>query len=134
VPLRLIGYHRSFRHLRTHVLLERPVSGDAARDVPAVYAALRAGHCYLAVDSVAPARGFRFAGMGEVVSAPFAVSAHVPRPALLRLLCDGRLLMETHGVGLDVVAEEPGAYRVEALLPAYGRQRMWIISNPVYVR
>lgn len=133
VPLRLIGYHRSFRHLRTHVLLERPVSGDAARDVPAVYAALRAGHCYLAVDSVAPARGFRFAGMGDVVSAPFAVSAHVPRPALLRLLCGGRLVRETFGVGLDYAASEPGAYRVEALLPAYGRQRMWIISNPVYV-
>jgi hypothetical protein len=32
------------------------------------------------------------------------------------------------------VAEEPGAYRVEALLPGYGKQRTWILSNPVYVR
>jgi predicted metal-dependent phosphoesterase TrpH len=134
VPLRLMGYHRSFRHLRTHVLLDRPVSGDAARDVAAVYAALGAGRCYLAVDSLAPARGFRFAGMGSEVAAPFALSAHVPRPAELRLLCGGRLLLETYGVALDFVAEEPGAYRVEALLPAYGRQRMWIISNPAYVR
>jgi hypothetical protein len=134
VPVRLMGYHRSFRHLRTHVLLDRPVSGDATADVPAVYAALRAGRCYLAVDSIAPARGFRFAGMGSVVSAPFQVVAHVPRPATLRLLCGGRVVRETHGLSLDHVASEPGAYRVEALLPAYGRQRMWIISNPVYVR
>jgi hypothetical protein len=134
VPLRLMGYHRSFRHLRTHVLLEAPVRGDAERDTAAIYAALGAGRCYLAVDSLVPARGFRLAGMGSEVSAPFTVSAHVPRPALLRLLCGGRLLFETYGVELDFVAEEPGAYRVEALLPAYGRQRMWIISNPVYVR
>jgi len=134
VPVRLMAYHRSFRHLRTHVLLDRPVSGDAVRDVAAIYAALGAGRCYLAVDSVAPARGFRFAGMGEEVAAPFTVSAHLPQPATLRLLRDGRLLRETHDLALEQVAEEPGVYRVEALLPAYGRQRMWIVSNPVYVR
>jgi hypothetical protein len=134
VPLRLMGYHRSFRHLRTHVLLERPVSGDAVRDRDAVYAALGAGRCYLALDSIAPARGFRFDGMGDVVEAPFGVSAHVPRPALLRLVRSGRLLVETFGSSLHFVAEEPGPYRVEALLPAYGKQRTWVISNPVYVR
>jgi hypothetical protein len=134
VPVRLMGYHRSFRHLRTHVLLDRPVCGHPARDRDAIFAALRVGRCYLAVDSLAPARGFRFGGMGEVVDAPFGLSAHVPRPASLRLLRGGRVLRETQGLSLAFVAEEPGAYRVEALLPAYGRQRTWIISNPVYVR
>jgi hypothetical protein len=132
VPVRLMGYHRSFRHLRTHVLVDPP-TGDAASDRDAVYAALRAGRCYLAVDSLAPARGFRFDEMGSTVSAPFRLRAHVPRPASLRLLCGGRLLLERHDVSLDYVAEEPGAYRVEAHLPAYGRRRSWIISNPVYV-
>jgi hypothetical protein len=133
VPLRLMGYHRSFRHLRTHALLDAPVSGDAARDRDAIYAALAAGRCYLAVDSIAPARGFRFAGMGERVAAPFTLRAHVPRPATLRLFGAGRLLLERHGTALELTAEEPGAYRVEAHLPAYGKQRTWVISNPVYV-
>jgi hypothetical protein len=30
--------------------------------------------------------------------------------------------------------EEPGVYRVEARLQAYGRARTWILSNPVYLR
>jgi hypothetical protein len=132
VPLRLMGYHRSFRHLRTHVLVEPP-TGDAVRDRDGVFDALRLGRCYLAVDSIAPARGFRFEGMGSTVSAPFRLRAHVPRPATLRLFGSGRLLLERHGVSLDFVAEEPGPYRVEAHLPAYGRRRTWIISNPVYV-
>jgi hypothetical protein len=132
VPLRLMGYHRSFRHLRTHVLVDPP-TGDASSDRDSVFAALGAGRCYLAVDSLAPARGFRFEGMGQQVSAPYRLSAHVPRPASLRLLCGGRLLLERHGVSLDYVAEEPGAYRVEAHLPVYGRRRTWVISNPLYV-
>jgi hypothetical protein len=108
-----------------------------------VYAALRAGRCYLAVDSIAPARGFRFqahgprggvrAEMGGSVEAGMTLEAHVPRPATLRLFRAGRLVCETHGVSVARRAEEPGAYRVEAHLPAYGKRRTWIISNPIYV-
>jgi len=143
VPLRLMGYHRSFRHLRTHVLLDGPVSGDGVRDRDAIYAALRAGRCYLAIDSIAPARGFRFqalgprgevqAEMGGAASVGDALIAHVPQPATLRLFHAGRLLSEGYGVSLSREAVEPGAYRVEAHLPAYGKQRTWILSNPIYV-
>src|SRR4051794_34142656 len=47
VVVRLMGYRRSFRHLRTHVLAEAPLSGELAGDRELVYAALREGHCYL---------------------------------------------------------------------------------------
>jgi hypothetical protein len=146
VPLRLMGYHRSFRHLRTHVMLDRPVAGDGARDRDAVYAALRAGRCYLAVDSIASARGFRFAArgprggvraaMGAEVAAggDVRLEAHVPQPATLRLIRDGRLVEQCHGLQLSRPAEERGVYRVEARLPAYGAERTWILSNPIYVR
>jgi hypothetical protein len=146
VPLRLMGYHRSFRHLRTHVLIDRPVSGDGARDRDAIYAALRAGRCYLAMDSVAPARGFRFAALGPrdgvlavmggeaEAASGLRVEAHVPRPATLRLIRDGRLVEQCHGLELSRAAEEPAVYRVEARLPAYGAERTWIVSNPLYLR
>ena len=112
VPVRLMGYHRSFRHLRTHVLLDRPVTGDAGADRDAIYAALGAGRCYLAVDSLAPARGFRFQArgrrgalrgeMGSEVEAraKTTLEAHVPRPATLRLLRDGRLVDEAHATSI----------------------------------
>jgi hypothetical protein len=135
VPLRLMGYHRSFAHLHTHVLLERPPSGDGARDRDAVYAALRAGRCYLAVDSLAPARGFAFDGMGEEhPAAPRELRARVPRPADLTLLHDGAPIARAHGTELEHTVQEPGVYRLEATLPAHGRDRTWILSNPVYLR
>jgi hypothetical protein len=135
VPLRLMGYHRSFAHLHTHVLLDGPPTGDGARDRDAVYAALRAGRCYLAVDSHAPARGFAFAGMGEEHPAgPRDLRARVPRPASLTLFHDGTPIARARGTELAHTVEEPGVYRLEATLRAHGRDRTWILSNPVYLR
>ena len=140
VPLRLMSYARSFRHMRTHVLLDEPPSGDGASDRAAIYAALVAGRCYLAIDSIAPARGFAFwsdaAPMGA--EAPFAegveIHARVPRPAALTLVRGGEPVARAHGVALDHRAAGPGVYRLEARLTAQGRARTWVLSNPVYLR
>ncbi len=140
VPLRLMSYARSFRHLRTHVLLDSPVSGEAPADVAAVYAALGAGRCYLAIDSIAPARGFSFGaeqipmGAQGPLDGGRELVARVPRPAALTLVHDGRPVARVHGTELRHRAEEPGVWRVEARLSHLGRERTWIISNPVYLR
>jgi hypothetical protein len=129
VPLRLMGYHRSFAMLRTHVLV------DAEPSVASVYAALRAGRCYLALDHLGSPKGFEFEGMGQEVEAgPRTLRARVPRPAALRLLRDGVQIATTHGLELSADVEEPGVYRLEANLPHHGRDRAWILSNPVYLR
>jgi hypothetical protein len=143
VPLRLMGYARSFRLLRTHCLLDRAFEGDAARDADAIYAALRAGRCYLAMDALAPARGFAYwadgraaVAMGEEIAGAEGLVLHVrvPRPASLTVLRDGAPVATAHGVALDHPVEAPGAHRVEARLTTHGRERTWILSNPVYVR
>ena len=127
VPLRLMGYPRSFRQLRTHCLLERPFTGDGAADRDAVYAALRSGRCYIALDSLAPARGFAFWGdgveMGE--EAPYAGGRRAARQraaprASITLLRDGAPVARAHGTELDHRAEGPGVWRVEATLPPTG--------------
>jgi predicted metal-dependent phosphoesterase TrpH len=140
VPLRLMSYERSFRHLRTHVLLDAPVSGEAAGDVAAVYAALRAGRCYLAVDSIAPGRGFSFGaeevsmGAQATLEAGRELLARVPRPASLTLVHDGLPVARARGTELRHRAQQPGVWRVEASLHQLGRERTWIISNPLYLR
>src|SRR3954451_6397695 len=60
VPIRLMSYKRSFRYIRTHVLTEEPLDHDLDHAREQVSAALRAGRCYIAVDALAPARGFEF--------------------------------------------------------------------------
>jgi len=139
VPLRLMSYRRSFSHLRTHVLTERLPTGALEHDRAQVLAALAEGRCYLAVDSLAPARGFAFwaeggstvAPMGaEVAAGTWTLRARVPRPAQLRLLAAGSEIVTAQGGELDHTVTEAGAYRIEAHLDG----RAWIVSNPVYVR
>jgi hypothetical protein len=144
VPFRLMAYHRSFRHLRTHVLCERAPTGELDHDRDQVYAALRAGRCYLAVDSIAPARGFHFWAEGpdrelpmgsEAPARPFTLRARVPKPARLRLLRDGELVESAeNATDLARRVRGPGVYRVEAQRRRHGRVRTWVISNPIYLR
>jgi hypothetical protein len=133
VPLRLMGYARSFRQLRTHVLCTALPSGSLAEDRTLVYEALAAGRCYIAVDALAPARGFSFwASDGTVMGGEAAfdgqtLHASVPRPASLQLIRDGIPVTSW-------TADRPGVYRVEARLRYRGRDRTWIVSNPIYLR
>ena len=136
VPLRLMSYSRSFRYLRTHVLVREEPDGELEHDRAQVYDALGEGRCYIAVDGLAPARGFAFSGdrvvMGE--EAPHeegrALHVRVPRPAQIRLLRDGELVETVSGAELDHEVRRAGVYRVEAWL---GRS-CWILSNPIYLR
>ena len=125
-------HDRLFRTLRTHVLTEAEPTADALLD------ALREGRCYLAVDSLADARGFRFwaegeskVGMGgEAGAGQWTLHARLPAEAELTLLRDGRRIQRTHARSLERRVDGDGVFRVEAAL----RDRTWILSNPIYLR
>jgi hypothetical protein len=143
VPLRLMAYKRSFRHLRTHLLVAEPLRHELEPDRAAVFGALQAGHAFLAVDSVAPAQGFRFWAEGpegtvsmgdEAPAGEWTLHVRTPAPARLRLVRDGAEAATGTGTSLEHRAGEPGVYRVEAYREARGRERTWIISNPIYLR
>jgi hypothetical protein len=139
VPLRIMAYHRTFRYIRTHVLCAAPPARELVADRGLVFDALREGRCYIAVDAVAPARGFRFEADdvpmgGEAPAGRRVLHARTPLAGRLRLLRNGSELAFAEGTSLDVDVEEPGVYRVEVRRHARGRERTWIVSNPVYLR
>jgi hypothetical protein len=139
VPLRVMSYRRSFRQLRTHVLCRAALTGELEHDRGQVYEALREGRCYIAVDAIAPARGFAFEAddlpMGaEAPAGRRTLRARTPSPARLRLLRDGEEIAAAEGGALEVEVDQPGVYRVEAHRHARGRDRTWILSNPIYLR
>jgi hypothetical protein len=112
-PVGIPRYERVFATLRTHVLVDRP-------DREAIFGALAAGRCYIALDALAPARGFAFWADAQ------GVHARVPRLAELVLLCDGVAVERTEADALDHPGG-PGAFRVEARLAG----KTWIVSNRV---
>jgi hypothetical protein len=140
--VRFPSYESVFGLAVNHVLLERPLSGDAAADGRAVVDALARGCSYVGVDALAPADGFSFtaesvagrAMMGHTIAAEPAprlrAGGRVPAGARLRLLRNGQPATEADAE-FDVHASGPGVYRVEVRVP--GWDLPWVISNPIYV-
>jgi hypothetical protein len=141
------SYEASFRAFSNHVILPAPLSGDAAADARAIYAAIRGGRVFSAIDAQAsPAllqfsveTGFQQSGMGDTVpedsDATLILRAPVPDDSEISLVRNGRTVRTTRGSELrHVVTGGSGAYRAEILLPgAPGVPPVpWIVSNPIY--
>ena len=65
---------------------------------------------------------------------PVTLHIRLPRAARLRLIRNGDVVRTwSHTTAVDTVVDRPGAYRVEAYLRVWGRDRGWIFSNPIYL-
>ncbi|MBI4769433.1 MAG: CehA/McbA family metallohydrolase [Chloroflexi bacterium] len=142
----IFPYEYLFRCINTHLLSERPFTGDAAADTERVLEALRRGHCFVGYDLPAPTRGFRFSAntdrgsgiMGDTLAlrgGGVTLQIAVPRRATLRLLRDGEQVGRWENREYaHFTANRPGAYRAEAYIQFNGQLRGWIYSNPIHVQ
>ncbi|MDT7603817.1 MAG: hypothetical protein QOF61_1814 [Acidobacteriota bacterium] len=141
--IKLDPYERSFRVVRTHVLVPRGQAFDSAT----LLAALAAGHAYVSFDVLSDATGFRLTAtngatdalMGDEIALAGGVRLRVAVPVESRvvLVKDGRKFDEKLTRENEWALSERGVYRVECYLPqlpAFVNQKPWIISNPIYVR
>jgi hypothetical protein len=138
--IQLDPYEVSFRLVRLHVLLEESKPLDAK----GLLEGLRAGHCFIGFDFLCDSSGFSFEAdnpeerkiQGDEISLQTGTWLRVrtPAPGRVVLFKDGAVLLEESGItAKDVAIIERGVYRVEVYLPQLGN-RLWIISNPIYVR
>ncbi|HEX5475660.1 MAG TPA: hypothetical protein VFX12_13455 [Vicinamibacterales bacterium] len=140
------SYEASFRTFSDRIVLEHPLSGDAAADARDVYAAIRAGRLFSTIDAVAGPGLIDFhadtaAGrvpMGGVVpqgsAATLVARALAPDGADVVLMHDGREVRHAPtGVRARVTSGE-GAFRVEVRAPAAPGEPPvpWLVSNPIY--
>ena len=141
VPLRLMSYARSFRHLRTHVLCDEPPNGELSHDRDQVYAALRAGRCYMSVDSACVGSRLQLrrrrggdGRRGRIRGADRASHHPAPRRAAAASQTARKSPPRAARSSSTVPTERRASYRIEARLAAHRRERTWILSNPVYLR
>jgi hypothetical protein len=135
--LRLDPYEMSLRHVGTHLLLPELTE-------KAVWEALKAGRAYVAFDWLADATGFDFAARSgsqrfEMGSRPrqeagLALQGRSPLPGRWKLVRDGKVVSESAGREFRFAVAEPGVYRAEVWLEVAGEERIWILSNPLYIR
>ena len=140
--VKLDPYERSFRTVRTHVLIKK----DKGLSRESLLEAIALGHCYLSFDLFGDARGFLFAATGaeqkilgdEIdLANGLSLKASAPLNSRFTLLKDGSVIDQESGTTAHFPITAPGVYRVEAYLdslPAPVKGQPWIISNPIYVR
>jgi len=139
--VKLDPYERSFRTVRTHVLIknDKPLTRESLLE------AISLGHCYISFDIFSDATGFEFSAtqsapmMGDetVYAAPLELIAKAPLPSRFVLVRNGASYNQATGTTVRFPISSSGAYRIEVYLdslppPATGKP--WIISNPIYLR
>ena len=137
--IKLDPYERSFRTVRTHVLIKK----EKGLTRESLLEALSQGHCYVSFDLFSDASGFRFTVsdriMGDEVSAnnQLKLSARTSLPARMVLMKNGIPFEEKTGTSTEFLSSGPGTYRIEAYLNGLtspGQGKPWVISNPIYVK
>src|SRR4051812_43299116 len=148
-------YTNIFRISRQHVLLASAAEPGkpAPRSPDSILDALRKGHTFCAVDSIAPASGFQeevtsgaaTAGMGD--TAPYDGKSlpklritlpQTPSKPLIKIYKDGEPWTESSDQTLEKEIPSPGVYRTEVWLrqpglTGWNHWTPWIIANPIYV-
>jgi len=135
-----LSHARTFELLRTHLLCDRPLTGELQSDRATALRALAEGRAWLTCPFVAPAPGSRLwveraDGQiihlgGEALAGPAQLRVRLPRTAEIKVIRDGACLHRAHGATVDLALEHPGVYRVEARID----DRLWLLSNPIHLR
>jgi hypothetical protein len=148
VLARLPPYEVSFRAFVNHVILSQPLTRDAAADATLILAAIREGHMFTSIDSLAGLGAFeaKATGGGAAatpgayldVMAPVAIEATIAAPSgtTLTVLRNGEPVYETREPALRIdIGRETGVYRIEARLPTQSGATPvpWLLSNPIYI-
>ncbi len=99
---------------------------------------------YVSFDIWGKACGFRFTGhddegeliMGQEVSwrGPIELEVILPENALIRLIRNGEAILDVRKKALTYEVKDRGVYRVEAYRRVGRKDRLWILSNPIYLR
>lgn len=137
--VKLDPYERSFRTVRTHVLIRK----DQALTRESLLEAISLGHCYVSFDIFSDATGFTFSVngadkiMGDSVDSTndAELIADAPLPSRFVLLKNGNAVEQKAGTTARFTVAADAVYRVEVYLdslPAPVRGQPWIISNPIY--
>lgn len=139
----IFPYEYLFRCVNTHILTQTTLTGTLEEDRSLIYEALRAGRTWVGYDLPHSTRGFRFiARSGSSQAVPgeelqrlgaTTINIHTPASGEIRLIRNGKTILQSRGMYLEHTTEVPGIYRVEVHKRFHGHKVGWIFSSPIYV-
>ncbi|HVP35987.1 MAG TPA: hypothetical protein VMT04_03230 [Terriglobales bacterium] len=139
LKLTIFPYEVQFKSIRTHLILDEPLSSDFEKGKAQIFSALLNCNVFASNYRRGEAKGFLFFAEGKRCSARMGEEIHLeespelfiktPDKAEIRLIHNGRLIIKIKGKELAYRPEEKGIYRVEAFKGDKG----WIFSNHIRI-
>lgn len=137
--VKLDPYERSFRVVRTHVLIKK----DKPLTREYLLQAINTGHCYFSFDIFGDAKGFGFVSSRGVIMGGreglvdgLQLRAYGPLASRFVLYKDGVVAGEKSGTSVDFPISAIGNYRIEVYLDSLPKPfgpALWVVSNPIRV-
>ena len=141
---RIFPFDYALRTIRTHILLDEPLSGIKEGAINQIHRAIQSARMYVAQEYWHSAGGFEFriynsdgeASIGQSLQmngGPAAAEVKLPGDGtgLIRLIRDGKQAAESVKGRLRYEIDGPGLFRVEVYRKIAGKLRPWIFSNHI---
>ena len=135
--LQLDRYENALRHAATHLLMEGQTREQG-------WEALEKGRAFVGFDWMADSTGFQLEvqegdkrhAMGSRLKLEpgMRLAGKAPLAGEWKIARNGMVVHEGTGRAMEMELKEPGVYRAEVWLEIAGEKRVWILSNPIYVR
>lgn len=142
--LTISPYDLCFKCINTHIISDKKLSGNTNTDKELVYQSLRQGRFWISYDYFKNSKGFQFLIrsprekwlMGEDLPYQKSLYAEIKTPykALVKLIKDGQIYGESRGRAHRFPITKKGVYRIEAYHKHLFSYRLWIFSNPIWVK
>ena len=140
----IFPFDYAFKTIRTHILLDEPLSGIKEAAVNQIQNAVKSARMYIAQEYWHGSKGFEFriysadgsASSGQALKlsgGPTLAEIKLPVRGLIKLICDGRVISETAGRRLQFEVTRPGVYRAEAYQKIFFGWKPWIFTNHIRV-
>ncbi|HKK21426.1 MAG TPA: histidinol-phosphatase [candidate division Zixibacteria bacterium] len=139
LTVEIFPYKVHFRCLRIHILLPEPISTEFAAAKDQLYQAIRDCRVFCSNMRWGEADDFAFYAFNgaERVTCGGTLSSttdsrlivNLPSDATLKLVHNGKYVVESNTKNLEFREPQPGIYRVEA----WKGRRGWIFSNPIRI-
>lgn len=139
LKLTIFPYEVQFKSIRTHLVLDQPLSSDFEKGKAQVFSALLNCNVFASNHRRGDASGFLFFAKGKKCFARIGEEINLaelpelivktPAKAEIRVIHNGNLIIKAEGKELVYRPEEKGIYRVEAFKGDKG----WIFSNHIRI-
>ena len=141
----IFAYDYLFSCVNTHILTSSAFTGEVDHDSKIIYTSLAKGQVFISYQVLGKASGFRFsaqdgrgraAQMGESIRVGRGITLQIitPQRSHIKLIRHGKIIACDKNIeNLTKVVLQPGAYRVEVWRNYQGKERCWILSNPIYI-